>query len=305
MLAAQQVLPTDLIWNDQMPDWATVESVFPTATPVPAPIPAPIPMPTPVAMATPVAAAGKSTVKPTENPAAEAKPDKTESGKKSSLPKIGAIVGAGLVVIGVALWFFVLRGEPETEDSKIIKTAIRKSINKPSGDLSQSDYNKVKSLELSSKNLADVSLLEKLDNVEELNLAGNNIADLEPLKELVKLKVLNLAGNQIEGLDPLKGLTQLEVLHLGGNKIKDAGALADFKNLIDLDLGSNELESVEHFLTFSNLEVLNLSGNQIKNLVPMERVKSLKVLLINANPGMSEETKKILAQGLPECVFPD
>ena len=45
MLADQQVLPTDLIWNEQMPDWATVESIFPTSTPAPAPIPVPIPSP--------------------------------------------------------------------------------------------------------------------------------------------------------------------------------------------------------------------------------------------------------------------
>ena len=86
-----------------MPDWATVESVFPTSTPVPAPIPAPIPMPTPVA------AAGKSTVKPTEKPAVEAKPDKTKTGKKSSLPKIAGIAVAALAVVGVVLWFFIFR----------------------------------------------------------------------------------------------------------------------------------------------------------------------------------------------------
>jgi len=109
MLASQQVLPTDLIWNEQMPEWATVESIFPTATPVPAQIPAPIPMPTPVAVAMPVAAAGKSTVKPTEKPTVKAKSDKTETGKKSSLPKIVGIAVAGLAVVGVVLWFFIFR----------------------------------------------------------------------------------------------------------------------------------------------------------------------------------------------------
>jgi len=120
MLAAQQVLPTDLIWNDQMPDWATVESVFPTSTPAPAPapIPAPTPMPTPAAVATPVAAAGKSTVKPTDKPVVEAKPDKTETGKKSSLPKIAGIAVAGLAVVGVVLWFFVFRSTPSAPRSK-------------------------------------------------------------------------------------------------------------------------------------------------------------------------------------------
>jgi hypothetical protein len=109
MLADQQVLPTDLIWNEQMPDWATVESIFPTSTPAPAPIPVPIPMPTPVAVATPVAAAGKSTATPTEKPTVKAKSDKNESGKKSSLPKIAGIAVAGLAVVGVVLWIFVFR----------------------------------------------------------------------------------------------------------------------------------------------------------------------------------------------------
>ena len=115
MLATQQVLPTDLIWNEQMPDWATVEAVFPTSTPVPASIPAPTPIPTPVAVAMPMAAAGKATATPTEKPTVKAKSDKNESGKKSSLPKIAAIAVAGLAVIGVALWFFVLRGPSEVD----------------------------------------------------------------------------------------------------------------------------------------------------------------------------------------------
>jgi hypothetical protein len=126
MLAAQQVLPTDLIWNDQMPDWATVESVFPTSTPVPAPIPAPTPMPTPVAATTPVAAAGKSTATPTEKPTVKAKPDKKEAGKKSSLPKIAGIAVAGLAVVGVVLWFFVFRSTPSAPS--ITETEIAGSV---------------------------------------------------------------------------------------------------------------------------------------------------------------------------------
>lgn len=109
MLAAHQIVPNDLIWNVQMADWATVESVLPTFTPVPASIPAPTPMPAAVAATTSVAAADKSTVKPTAPPAIEAKPDKTESGKNSNLPIIAAIAGASLVVVGVVLWFFISR----------------------------------------------------------------------------------------------------------------------------------------------------------------------------------------------------
>ena len=74
-----------------MPAWATVESIFPTS------------------VVTPLPTASKSTATPTGKPLVEAKPDKTKTGKKSSLPKIGAITVGVVVVIGVVLWFFVFR----------------------------------------------------------------------------------------------------------------------------------------------------------------------------------------------------
>jgi hypothetical protein len=86
-------------------------------------------MPTPVAVATPVAAAGKSTVKPTEKPAVEAKLDKTESGKKSSLPKIAGIAVAGLAVVGVVLWFFVFRSTHSVPRSR--DDIFREKVNLP------------------------------------------------------------------------------------------------------------------------------------------------------------------------------
>ena len=117
MLAAQQVLPTDLIWNDQMPDWATVESVFPTSTPAPAPapIPAPTPMPTPVATAAPAGQSSDTFVKEEQETATQAS---TKSSDKSSVKKIAAGIVL-LAALGVGVLFLFSGGEkPEFVDFK-------------------------------------------------------------------------------------------------------------------------------------------------------------------------------------------
>jgi len=117
MLNDQQIFPTDLIWNEQMPNWTTVESIFPNPTPTPDPIPIPTPAPVvvPVVATTPVATAVQPTDARVEQPEAKPKPDKNEITKKSSLPKIAAIAVA---VVGVVLWFFVFRSTPPAPRSK-------------------------------------------------------------------------------------------------------------------------------------------------------------------------------------------
>ena len=76
-----------------------------------------------------------------------------------------------------------------------IKAAIREAIDKPQGELTKADLEKVKMLFIKRRQLTSVS-----------GLAG-----------LRKLEVLGLDGNQLTDISPLAGLTQLEILHLGSN----------------------------------------------------------------------------------------
>ena len=236
MLAAQQVLPTDLIWNEQMPDWATVESVFPTSTP--APIPAPTPMPTPVTVTTPVAAAGKSTATPTEKSTVKAKPDKKEAGNKSSLPKIAGIAVAALAVIGAAVWFFVFAGSPEVEfdrlirEHEIIEGIVRKELDKPEGKITQADLDSLTKLNFGLQNTTDISFMANFHGVTELILYGNYIKDVSPLSGLTQLQVLDLGRNEISSLEPLYGLAVLKELNLTDNINLTRDQIADLQKKI-------------------------------------------------------------------------
>jgi internalin A len=66
------------------------------------------------------------------------------------------------------------------------------------GDLSTvGQLTNLRSLDLSSLLLEDITFLKGLRNLEELSLRNNKIVDIEPLSELVNLRNLDLAKNEI------------------------------------------------------------------------------------------------------------
>ena len=98
-----------------------------------------------------------------------------------------------------------------------IEKAIRKELNKPSGNLTTSDLHKIRELSLGRYQLTNVSALKQLNQLEWLDLYENRINDVTALGQLNKLKYLDLHGNQIKDLRPLRELKQLSELYLRDN----------------------------------------------------------------------------------------
>ena len=140
-----------------------------------------------------------------------------------------------------------------------------------------------KRLDLSWRNLTDVSALAGLTGVRELDLSNNAITDLSPLAGLTGLRALDLSGNRIEDISMLAGLTALERLGLSGNRIEDISTLAGLSGLEVLDLSGNRVEELWPLVGLTALERLNLSGNRVEELSPLEGLGSLQVLLLDGN----------------------
>ena len=138
-------------------------------------------------------------------------------------------------------------------------------------------------LDLSSRNLTDVSALAGLSGVRELDLRDNAIADLSPLAGLTGLEVLDLSGNRIEALWPLAGLTALRVLNLSGNRIADIATLAGLSGLEVLNLAGNRIVEPWPLAGLTGLRRLNLSGNGIADIATLERLSGLQVLDLAGN----------------------
>ena len=138
-------------------------------------------------------------------------------------------------------------------------------------------------LDLSSRNLTDVTALAGLTGLRELDLRNNAVTDLWPLAGLTNLQVLDLSGSQFTDLRPLAGLTGLQVLDLSGNQITDLWPLAELTSLQVLDLSGNQIADLWPLAELTGLQALDLSGNQIADLRPLTYLPALTRLNLMDN----------------------
>ena len=125
------------------------------------------------------------------------------------------------------------------ESAKVIEAAIRKSLKKPTGELTKADLEKVRELYLVDDQLTDVKGLEKLTKLTALSLNHNQLTDVKGLEKLPQLKMLWLTANHLTDVKGLEKLTQLKCLYLNQNKLTDVKVLEKFTQLKFLILDGN------------------------------------------------------------------
>jgi len=120
-----------------------------------------------------------------------------------------------------------------------IEKAIREAANKPTGELTEADMEKMTRLKLRSKLLTDVTDLEKLEKLNSLDLYDNQLTDVKGLEKLKQLTWLRLSDNQLTDVKTLEKLTQLEWLFLSNNQLTDVKGLENLPQLTELNLRDN------------------------------------------------------------------
>jgi len=200
----------------------------------------------------PVAAAAEPAVD--EQPT-QAQAQATE-GKKSPV----LAIAAALIAVAALGWFFMGESGDEQENQNTgggtqkasatpnspkvaaaIEAAIRKAASKPTGEITQADWDKVTELFLSNNQLTEAPTgLEKLTALTYLRLRGNQLTDVKGLEKLPQLRQLDLSANQLtelpKGLEKLPQLTQLGLYE---NQLTDVKGLEKLTQLTDLWLKDN------------------------------------------------------------------
>ena len=126
------------------------------------------------------------------------------------------------------------------ESAKIIEAEIRYELNKPTGELTKADWEKVTKLGLYGKELTEVPKgLEKLAQLTEVNLTRNQLTSVKGLEKLTKLKWLKLYDNKLTSVKGLEKLTQLKYLYLMYNQLTDVKGLEKLPQLTRLHLQGN------------------------------------------------------------------
>ena len=141
---------------------------------------------------------------------------------------------------------------------------------------SLSNLKKLRTVELYSHGISDISCLSELRFITHLTLGGNEIKDLSPLANLKKLKDVRLNGNRICDLTPLNGLKNIKILSLHDNKIRDISPLSELVSLEKLYLGENKIKDISALSNCKNLREIELFGNPLFSVEPLLRLEHLE-----------------------------
>ena len=139
-------------------------------------------------------------------------------------------------------------------------------------------------LELQSNTITDISALSGLVNLTYLNLAHNAIKDVSALELLTGLTALGLWNNAITDISALAGMARLKVLFLAQNGITDIAALDSLTNVTVLELQDNAITDISPLGNLTRLETLNLQNNNVTEISALEGLTDLKTLALRGNP---------------------
>ena len=132
------------------------------------------------------------------------------------------------------------KADPANIDDPIVEEEIRKTLKKPTGELTKADLEKVTKVNLFGNQLTEVPKgLEKLTQLTGLYLSDNQLTNVKGFEKLTQLEYLNLINNQLTDVKGLEKLTQLTQLNLGNNQLTDVKGLEKLTHLDLLEIFNN------------------------------------------------------------------
>jgi internalin A len=138
-------------------------------------------------------------------------------------------------------------------------------------------------IELTNKQITDLSPLSNLPNLRHLVLDNNRITDITPLSTLPELGILTLDKNQITDITPLSTLTRLTYISLSNNQIRNIKPLANLTRLFSIHLKNNKITDLSPLSNSTKLRSLFLTNNQISDLKPLANLPRLFRLEVSGN----------------------
>ena len=144
-------------------------------------------------------------------------------------------------------------------------------------------------LDLTGRDIRDLTGLETAENLQTLTLTNNLIMDLMPISELIDLRNLYVGDNVIFDLSPLTNLVNLVELWFWDNAISDLTSLGKLPKLQIIWFDGNLVQDVSPLSTCQHLWYISSWGNPITDLSPLAKLPKLRELNISGC-GLSDIT---------------
>ena len=160
-------------------------------------------------------------------------------------------------------------------------------------------------LDLSNREIRDISALAVCRQLRWLKLGGNQISDLQAIMNIPGLELLDLSNNELTDLRPLMGLGKLRSLNVSGNQLTDTTPLGAMTALTALDLSDNPLSDFSGLSKLVNLQNLRLKNTGLvdMDLQYLEKLTMLNGLSLEENDGLSNDAVSYLKSMIPACTI--
>ncbi|WP_411678735.1 leucine-rich repeat domain-containing protein [Clostridium thailandense] len=162
-----------------------------------------------------------------------------------------------------------------------LEAAIRSTLSKPTGDITESDMATIFTLDLSNKSITSLDGIQYAVHLKKLFAGSCGISDISKLNGLNELTDLSLNSNNITDISAISGAASLSSLILSSNKITDITALSGLTNLSNLNLSDNKVTDITVLSGLNNLKYLTLSQNQITDFSPISNHAAIQSLDIS------------------------
>lgn len=178
------------------------------------------------------------------------------------------------------------KGPNVTIDDPQLEAQIRLKLQKAAGPISVNELHKIRSLNVSSMQLADldVCVFPALTGLKELFLGPGDYEDLSPIAGATGLETLRASLSKVRDLTPLSKMTKLDRLDLGHTQVVDLKPIAGAVALSELVLDDTQVEDLTVLAKFSSLETLSLKNTHVKDVSPLQGLKKLKSLYVLGTP---------------------
>lgn len=212
-------------------------------------------------------------------------------------------IGSILVCSVCFSWRFL----PITISDSNLELAVRENLNLEfDSAISRSTLNNITSLNLTNRNLEEISGLESLPRLIALTLDINRFCSLPNFKDFNQLEILSVSANHLSSLDGLCGVPRLKMLDVSNNNIVEVDQLRCVTGLLRLDISNNilfvntsplsgllmleslylhgtDVRDISFVTKLPNLTFLDVSKTSVNEINEVIRSVSLRTLIANNN----------------------
>jgi len=164
-----------------------------------------------------------------------------------------------------------------------LNAAIRQTLQKPTGPLTEQDLLGLTSLTADDRNITNIAGLEAARNLVTLSLQSNHLANLSIPGGLTKLITVDLSSNPLTSCSFPDGLTNLHRLIIKASQLTSLTLPSDLRVLIELDLSGNQFTDFHLPSNLVGVGVLDLSANQLASLTLSSNLTELESLQLENN----------------------